>query len=126
MADVALPLVHDEIASWDLLKPDLVQRMLLAGVAVDSPGDAAALHPDMFSGANQAKMAFRAAGFGCRFPISSSYRDLTLKSATYRRTGRGRSQAHAWWPADRDAGEVRQQIVAACGPLADWTPCTSL
>ena len=37
LADVALPLVHDRVLSWDTVAPDIVQRMLLAGVAVDSP-----------------------------------------------------------------------------------------
>ena len=45
LADVALPLVHDQVLAWETVAPDLVQRMLLAGMAVDSPSDAAALHP---------------------------------------------------------------------------------
>ena len=45
LANVALPLVHDRVLTWETVSPDIVQRMLLAGVAVDSPADAAALHP---------------------------------------------------------------------------------
>ena len=45
LADVALPLVHDQVLAWETVAPDLVQRMLLAGIAVDSPADAAVLHP---------------------------------------------------------------------------------
>ena len=37
LADVALPLVHDAIVAWETVQPDLFQRMLLAGIAVDSP-----------------------------------------------------------------------------------------
>ena len=37
LADVALPLVHDRVLAWETVAPDIVQRMLLAGVAVDSP-----------------------------------------------------------------------------------------
>ena len=45
LADVALPLVHDRVLAWETEVPDIVQRMLLAGIAVDSPADAAVLHP---------------------------------------------------------------------------------
>jgi hypothetical protein len=55
LADVALPLVHDQVLSWEAVRPDIVQRMLLAGIAVDSPGDAAVLHPMLFANAEQAK-----------------------------------------------------------------------
>ena len=41
LADVALPLVHDRVLAWETVAPDIVQRMLLAGIAVDSPADAA-------------------------------------------------------------------------------------
>ncbi|MBS8228335.1 hypothetical protein [Vannielia litorea] len=43
LADVALPMVYDEITAWEAVRPDLFQRMLLAGVAMDSPGGRAAL-----------------------------------------------------------------------------------
>ena len=49
LANVALPLMHDRLLTWDTVAPDFVQRMLLAGVAVDSPADAARLHPALFS-----------------------------------------------------------------------------
>ena len=41
LADVALPLMHDQVVRWELTCPDIFQRMLLAGIAVDSPADAA-------------------------------------------------------------------------------------
>ena len=37
-ADVALPLVHDRLLTWATETPDSLQRMLLTGIAVDSPG----------------------------------------------------------------------------------------
>ena len=60
LADVALPLVHDEIVAWETVQPDLFQRMLLAGIAVDSPQDAALLHPTLFSCARAGEEALRA------------------------------------------------------------------
>lgn len=45
LADVALPLVHDQVVPWEAAKPALLQQMLLRGVAVDSPSDTATLHP---------------------------------------------------------------------------------
>jgi len=44
----ALPLVYDRLTAWDVERPDILQRMLLAGIAVDSPADAASLHPQLF------------------------------------------------------------------------------
>ena len=49
LADVALPLVHDRVLAWETVAPDVVQRMLLTGLAVDSPADAAVLHPAVCS-----------------------------------------------------------------------------
>jgi hypothetical protein len=37
LADVALPLAHHAVQRWDDGVPDLMQRMLLDGIAVDSP-----------------------------------------------------------------------------------------
>ena len=39
LADVVLPILHDRLISWDRARPDILQHMLLAGLAVDSPGD---------------------------------------------------------------------------------------
>lgn len=58
LADAALPLVYDGLTSWDVERPDVFQQMLLGGVAVDSPADAAALHPELFANPNEAKLAF--------------------------------------------------------------------
>ena len=38
LADVALPLVHDRVLPWELVKPDLLQRMLLGGHRRRQPG----------------------------------------------------------------------------------------
>lgn len=121
LADVALPLVHDRVLPWELVKPDLMQRMLLAGVAVDSPGDACRLHPTMFSGTEQAKKALQRL-FGGQTPMYDPYREMSPKSARYRRPGRGRSWQHAWW-IHGDAEAVRSTLEAVLGTLAAWEPC---
>lgn len=121
LADVALPLVYDSLTVWDVERPDIVQRMLLAGVAVDSPADATALHPDMFSSANEAKLAFSRAAFKGQNPIYTSYREMTLKSAAYRRTGRGRSWQRVWW-IEGDANAARGKLECVLGELAEWRP----
>ncbi|WP_232790403.1 bifunctional DNA primase/polymerase [Pelagovum pacificum] len=118
LADVALPLVHDSVVNWDSVKPDIVQRMLLAGVAVDSPADAVALHPHLFDNEKQAQKAFERAGFKRQIPYNI-YRGMSLKSAAYRRSGRGRSWQTALW-LDRDVGVARAEIEVALGPLSGW------
>ncbi|MBM9595507.1 hypothetical protein [Roseitranquillus sediminis] len=119
LADVALPLVHDRVVQWDGARPDIVQRMLLAGVAVDSPADAACLHPDLFDNPNQARLSLVRAGFGGQNPIRGTHREMTVKSAAYRRGGRGRSWQRVWWFA-ASAAEVRQRLEAALDHLAEW------
>ena len=121
LADVALPLVHDRLLTWATETPDSLQRMLLAGIAVDSPGDAAALHSRLFDNAEQAKKAFQRSLFGGHFPIEIPYREMSLKSAAYRRTGRGRSWQRAWW-IDGAADEAKAMLERAIGPLAEWRP----
>lgn len=121
LADVAPPLVYDRLLAWDVERPDIVQRMLLEGIAVDSPADAAALHPALFSDEKQAEKAFERAGFKRQNPMSISYREMSLKSARYRRGGRGRSWQTAWW-IEGSAGQARAVLTAAIGPLAAWQP----
>ncbi|QDC10092.1 hypothetical protein FHY55_12910 [Oceanicola sp. D3] len=120
LADVALSLVYDEITVWEAVKPDLFQRMLLAGLAVDSPGDAAVLHTTLFTSSNQAKQAFEAALFKCQTPMYDSYREMTLKSAAYRRAGRGRGWQCAWWIGDDLGATMRARIERALGHVAGW------
>ncbi|NGQ93296.1 bifunctional DNA primase/polymerase [Rhodobacter sp. HX-7-19] len=119
LADEALPLVHDRVVAWDSLVPDIFQRMLLAGCAVDSPADAAALHPGLFQNIEQAKKALQRGVFGGHFPISNLYRDLSLKSARYRRQGRGRSWQQVWWI---DGCEEKARSEAVLGTVAHWEP----
>ncbi|MFO7856532.1 MAG: hypothetical protein R6V44_15200, partial [Paracoccaceae bacterium] len=124
LADVALPLVHDELRAWETVRPDVVQRMLMAGVAVavDGPADAAALHPEMFGNEKQAQKAFERGGFKRHFPLRDSYREMSLKSARYRLPGRGRGWRRAWWIAGDDADAVRRRLETALGGLAAWEP----
>lgn len=121
LADVALPLIHDSVVLWDSVKPDLMQMMLLAGLAVDSPADAAALHPELFTDAKQAQKAFERAGFKRQIPIGTTYREMSLKSARYVRGGRGRSWQRAWWIAGTES-DARRQLETAVGKLAEWAP----
>lgn len=121
LADLALPLIHDRVVPWESLVPDVLQKVLLAGVAVDSPTDAAALHPGMFGSANEAKLAFARAGFKGQNPIGTAYREMTLKSAAYLRGGRGRSWQRVWW-INGSAEDARRRLEASIGVLADWKP----
>lgn len=121
LADVALPLIHDALAPWEMVRPDIMQRMLLAGIAVSSPTDATALHPALFENAEQAKKQFERSGFKGQIPISDTYRGLSLRSATYRLPGRGRSWAQAWW-LDGDADGARDALTRSLGALAEWKP----
>ena len=121
LADVVLPITYDRVASWELSRPDVVQKMLLAGLAVDSPADAAALHPDVFSTAAQAEKAFQRTGFGGHFPIGDIYREMSVKSASYRKGGRGLRWQRAWW-IDGSSIEAHRKLEAALGPVAKWVP----
>lgn len=121
LADVALPLVHDRVLAWEAVMPDIIQRMLLAGLAVDSPADAAVLHPGLFSDEKQAQKALERAGFKRQIPIDNPYREMSLKSAAYRRPGRGRSWQRAWW-IEGIASDPRRLLEGAVGLLAEWKP----
>lgn len=119
LADVALPMVHECVVAWDSVRPYLMQMMLLAGLAVDSPADAAALHPSLFPNVEQAKKAFQRGVFRGQIPIGNTYREMSLKSAAYRRVGRGRSWQRSWWISGQES-EVRARLEAVLGVLADW------
>lgn len=119
LADVALPIMHDQVASWRDVCPDIVQRMLLAGLAVDSPADAALLHPGLFGSGAAAEHAIGRSGFNRQNPIRDLYREMAVKSAAYRRGGRGRGWQRASW-IEGAAAEARQRLEEAIGPVAEW------
>ena len=121
LADVALPVAHDRVLAWEAVCPDIIQRMLLRGLAVDSPADASMLHPGQFENAEVAKKAFQRAGFGGHFPIVDTYREMSLNPAKYRLGGPGRGWRRATWITGT-VDEVRGKLEAAIGPLAEWKP----
>lgn len=124
LSDVALPLVHDSLAPWEMVAPDVLQQMLLAGIAVNSPADAVALHPDLFAGEEQAKKAFQRSVFKGQIPIKNTYRDLSLKSAAYRRPGRGRGWQTAYW-LEGDDKAAHGTLTRCLGALAGWVPASA-
>ena len=119
LADVALPLVHDQVLAWETVKPDILQRMLLCGIASDSPVDAAALHPRLFSSADMAESRFRRSGFNRQNPMSNLYREMTVKSARYRRGGKGRSWQRVWW-IDGSSADALTKLISVLGPIEGW------
>jgi hypothetical protein len=102
--------------------PDVLQQLLLAGVAVDSPADAAALHPVLFETVASADHAFHRAGLNRQFPIGNSYRDLAVKPARYRRSGRGRSWQSVWWIYGTD-DQAKGLLEEAFGVVVGWESC---
>lgn len=95
LSDVALPLVYDQLQSWDAVKPDVMQQMLLAGVAVDSPADADALHPELFGNSDQAKKILDRSdlfhvSFSRSLPARYSMRQMAWRQAAGSRGGRAR------------------------------------
>ncbi|EAQ26835.1 hypothetical protein [Roseovarius sp. 217] len=120
LADVALPLVHDRILPWDSIKPGIYEQMLLAGAAVDSASDAYALSPEMFSSLEQAKSVFRRELFKGQIPYVY-IKGLTLKSAAYRRAGRGRGWQRAWW-IEGSSSDIQLRLEDGLGEFAEWFP----
>ncbi len=119
LADVALPLLHDRVTTWRIEAPDIIQQMLLAGLAVDSPEHASLLHPQLFVSAEAAKQAFSRSGTQGHFPIDGSYREMSLSSAAYRRAGVGPRWQRAHWIAATES-DAKAALERAIGPLAEW------
>ena len=106
------------------LRPGTFERMCLCGVATDSPKDAAAAFPEMFANEEQAKKAMQRESrwLETRFKGQTPYiykRPLSLKSARYRRGGRGRSWQRAWWLSSMCA-DPRDWLATRIGALAQW------
>ncbi|MEO8244072.1 MAG: hypothetical protein ABI832_17350 [bacterium] len=119
MADVFLRVAYQRIQAWAAVCPDIVQQMLLAGLAVDSPGDAAALHPGLFSSEAAADSALRRGGFNRQNPIGNLYREMTVKSAGYRLGGKGRGWQTACW-IEGSGESARHRLETAIGPATEW------
>ncbi len=88
---------------------------------MDSPADAALIHAGMFMNSEQAKKAFQRGVFGGHFPIESTYREMSLKSARYRRGGRGRSWQRVWW-IDGGPDGIRERLERVLDALEGWEP----
>ena len=121
LADVALPLVHDGSSRGKRCSPTSSSACCSPASRSTAPQDAAVLHPTLFSSAEQAKSGLPAGGFKGQNPIRNLYREMSLKSAAYRRPGRGCSWQRAWWLAG-DADAARCALEAALGALAEWRP----
>lgn len=121
LADVALPLTHDRLTTWDVVQPDIVQRMLLEGLAVDSPADAVLLHPALLASEKQAQKQFERIGFKRQIPLRDIYREMSLKSARYRLPCKGRGWSSAWWLSGCSL-EPKETLERVLGPLAEWRP----
>ena len=119
MADVVLPIAHDRVMGWEMVCPDLVQHMLFSGVAVSSPKHASLLYPSVFATDEQARKAFSRGGFKGHFPIRDIYREMSLKSASYRLGGRGQGRETAWWIEEIESN-ARARLEAAVGPISEW------
>ena len=63
---------HFRVEIYNVECPDVLQQMLLAGVAVNSPADAATLHPSLLNNPNEAKLAFSRAVFKVQNPTYDS------------------------------------------------------
>ena len=123
LANVALPLVHDLLMRWEAVAPDMFQRMLLAGIAVDSPADAVALHPALFKNKKQAQKEMERRAFRRQNPIGVSYREGSPKSAAYKRPGKGHSWHNAYW-LEGNAEAAKAALTRVLGPLDGWIPAS--
>ena len=121
LADVVLPVAYQRVQAWDAVCPDIVQQMLLAGLAVDSPADAARLHPVLFGTAKSAEHHFARTGFNPQNPIRDIYREMGVKSASYRLGGRGKGWQRAYWIAGSEQ-DARKRFEGCVGQIAEWLP----
>jgi hypothetical protein len=97
---------------------DVYRDVALLIVAGRPPPRDSDLAP-IFSSSRQAECAFGRNGFNPHFPMNTSYREMRVKSARYRREGRGRSWQTAWW-IDGSAGDAEAMLRLALGGLAAW------
>lgn len=121
LADAALPIVNDCVTTWQIEAPDIIQQMLLAGLAVDSPEHASRLHPQLLVSPSAAKHQFQCSAFKDGNPIGDIYRETVLKSAAYRLPGKGRGWQRAYWIAGTQ-GDAKAVLEHAVGRLAEWRP----
>ena len=73
----------------------------------------------------QAKKQFQRGLFKGQTSYKDPIREMSLKSAAYRRPGRGRGWQQAWWlDALVSEDQARRLIETSIGPLAGWRPRT--
>ncbi len=110
LADVALPMVHDRLVAWDSLAPTCcsgcfwpVWRWIVRRCCNPSSS--------MFPSVEQAKKS-SSVGIWGTFPIDNPYREMSLKSARYRRgvvVGRGSGSGG---PVERRGSPVSARLIA--------------
>jgi putative DNA primase/helicase len=130
MADVATPLVVDELLDWRDLAPSAVERMACRGIFLTSPADAARAYPDLFTSEEAARKAIkRGAGSEGYFPDiplrRNPLRGMSAKSAlqfSYRPPGRGQQTRQGWARPDMDPEDVWRWLESHLGELAVFTP----
>lgn len=88
---------------------------------MDSPANAARLHPGLSGTAKSAAHQFARTGFNPQNPIRDTYREMGVKSASYRLGGKGRRWQKAFWIGGSE-GDARARLEAAIGLVAGWTP----
>lgn len=66
-----------------------------------------------------AESVFGRGGYNRQNPIKNEYREMTVKSARYRRGGKGRSWQRVWW-IDGGDGDARHDLEAVLGAMDGW------
>ncbi|MBL6082093.1 hypothetical protein JMJ56_29380 [Belnapia sp. T18] len=129
MADVATPLVVDELLDWRNMAPSAVERMACRGIVLTSATDAAKVYPDILGTAKAASHAFEREGLRPDFfpnplRIYFSYGDgeeIPLRF-TYRPPGRGQQIRVGYARSGMDPEEIWRTLEDHLGELATFTP----
>ncbi|MBB5696441.1 hypothetical protein [Muricoccus pecuniae] len=130
LADVATPLLLDELLDWRDLTPSAVERMACRGVVLASATDAAAVFPDLFGTSKAADHALRRAEVSGGDFLPNPLRKILLGARgrnrpvefNYRPSGRGQQTRRGWARPEMSLEEVREWLEAKLGKLAVFAP----